>query len=63
MLELATVGLYGHDGEWLDYLVTISKFVTTAPVRPGNIGVFELSMASPGKLQEYVWTVSWQKHC
>ena len=22
MLEIATVGLYGHDGEWLNYLAT-----------------------------------------
>ena len=39
MLELATIGLYGHDlGEWLNCLATISKFVTTDPVRPGNSG-------------------------
>ena len=43
MLELATICLYGHDGEWLNDLVTISKFVTTAPVRPGNSGVVVFS--------------------
>ena len=52
MLELATVGLYGHDCEWLNYRATISKFVTTAPVRPGNRGVFVFSLwqARAGKL-------------
>ena len=40
MLELATIGLYSHDGEWLSCLATISKFETTNPVRPGNSGVF-----------------------
>ena len=44
MLELATIGLYVHDGEWLNCLATISKFVTTAPVRPGNSGVFVSSL-------------------
>ena len=44
MLELATSGLYGHDGEWLNCLATISKFVFTNPVRPGNSGVFVFSL-------------------
>ena len=44
MLELATVGLYGDDGEWLNYLATTSKFATTAPVRPGNSRVFVFSL-------------------
>ena len=43
-LELATIGLYGHDGEWLNCLAAISKFVTTHPVRPENSGVFVLSL-------------------
>ena len=43
-LELATVGLYGHDGEWLHYLANISKFVTTASVRPENNWVFVFSL-------------------
>ena len=38
MLELATIVLYGHDGEWLSCLATITKFLTTNPVRPGNSG-------------------------
>ena len=46
MLDLATIGLYGHDGEWLNCLATISKFVTTAPVRPGDSGFFVFSMTS-----------------
>ena len=43
MLELATVGLYGNDGEWLNYRATI-QFVTTTPVRPGNRRVFVVSL-------------------
>ena len=66
MLELATIGLYGQDGEWLNCLATISNFVTT-DTRPGNsvVFVFSLWQASVNciVLQEYVWTVSWQKHC
>ena len=51
MLELATIDLYGHDGKWLNCLATISKFVTTDPVRPGNSGVFVFSlMTCLGKL-------------
>ena len=33
MLELATFGFYGLDGEWLNYLATISKFQTTTSLR------------------------------
>ena len=44
MLELATTGLYGNDGEWFSCLATISKFVTTNPVGPGNSGVFMFSL-------------------
>ena len=44
MIEVATIGLYGHDREWLNCLATISKFVTTNPVRPGNSGVFAFSL-------------------
>ena len=44
MLELATIGLYGHDGERLNCLATISKFLTTDHMRPGNSGVFVFSL-------------------
>ena len=44
MMEVATTGLYGHDRVWLNCFVTISKFVTTNPVRPGNSGVFVFSL-------------------
>ena len=56
MVELATIGFYGNDGEWLN--ATISKFVATDPVRPGNgrVFVFSLWQASVNciLLQEYV---------
>ena len=44
MLELTTIGLYGHDGEWLNCFATISKFVTTDHMRPGSSGVFVFSL-------------------
>ena len=44
MLELASVGLYGHDGEWR---ATISKFVSTAPVILRNSAVFVFSLCKP----------------
>ena len=44
MLKLATIGLYGHDGEWPNCPMTISKFVITNPVRPGNSGVLVFSL-------------------
>ena len=44
MLELATTGVYGYDGEWLNCLATISKYVTTNPVRPRNSWAFVFSL-------------------
>ena len=44
LLELATVDLYGHDGEWLNCLAIISRFVNMDPVRPENSGVFVFSL-------------------
>ena len=56
MLELATIVLYGHDGKWLSCLATITKFVTTNPMkRPRGRAVSAPDFGSRGRGFESRW--------
>ena len=44
MLVIATVGLYGHDGELLKLFRDFFLVVTMVTVKPGNSGFFAISL-------------------
>ena len=67
MLVVATVGLYGHDGMWLNLSRDYFLVCNHGHCETREYGVFALSLSkNPVNcivLQEFVWTVSRQKHC